>query len=162
MDKDQHQAKYDAEVKLAGDLVNQPPALRMEAQRMSTPSKGNGNRYQVKFKIYNLSRHPTEIELGYKIVGYTDNGNLLYEMSRGQQVLKLRRNESKEIDVWTPNVGRFKKPLQKYDPKKSTKVSYRGSIMTAKFKGKLINSFGSDGRMQRIASGENPASIPKI
>ena len=162
INKEQEQAKYQAEVEEAGDLVKQEPVIRLKGQRLSSPSKMNGNRYRVLFEATNLSRHPTEIELECKIVGYTDNENKLYLMKGMKKTLKLRRSEVGQYELWTDNVGRYAGALKKYDPLKSTKVYYRGYIVTARFNGKVISAVGSDGRLQRVVDGVNPDPIPKI
>ena len=66
--KEQEAKRYAEAVKAAGDAVNEKPTVRLIGQRMSSPSKINGNRYRVRFEISNLSRHPTEIEFTGLIV----------------------------------------------------------------------------------------------
>ena len=76
--------------------------------------------------------------------------------------LKLRAAQTVEFEVWTDNVSRFHEPLKKFDPKKSTKVYYRGYTIEARFKGDVIATKGSDGRLDGIVSGRNPTTISKI
>ena len=154
--------RYQKEVEKAGELIHREPSLRILGQKMSSPSKMSRNRYQVRFEVTNISRHPTEVELECRIVGYTDNENLLYEMKSIKKTLKLRSSQVESFSLWTDNVKRFIGPLKKYDPEKSTKVYYRGYTIIARFKGKVIAAKGSDGRLQRIVSGEKPTPIPKI
>lgn len=162
INKDEAEARYQSEVEEAGEMVKQAPNIQLTGQKLSSPSKMNGNRYRVLFEVNNLSRHPTQIEVEYKIVGYTENENLLYEMKRTTQVLKLRRSETNQFEFWTDDVSKFAEPLKKFDPKKSTKIYYRGYLAVARFDGKVIATIGSDGRLQRIASGEESEAIPKI
>jgi len=162
MDKEEAAARFRAEALEAGDLFKQEPNLRLIGQRMSSPSKMNDNRYQVRFEVTNLSRHPTEVEIEGIIVGYTENENKLYELKKIRQALPLRRSEVESVAVWTDNVGSFAGALKKFDPKKSTAVIYRGYIVRAYFNGKVVAHAASDGRLARIAAGENTEAIPAI
>ena len=155
-------ARYEAEKAAAGDAVKQPPALRLVGQKLSSPAKYNGNRYRVRFEVSNLSRHPTEVVLEYVIVGYTDNDNILYEMKRHKETLKLRRSQVHEIELWTPNVSVFSKPLEVFDPEKSTKVYYRGYMITAQFDGKTIKTHASGRRLSDVVSGADSTAVPNI
>ncbi|MDF1753363.1 MAG: hypothetical protein P1U89_11345 [Verrucomicrobiales bacterium] len=152
-----YEARWRAEVAETGDAYTQPPNLQLVGQRLSSPSKMNGNCYVLRVEVTNLSRHPTEVEIHSSIVGYTDNENKIYEMRKDSRTVKMRRSEVREYEVRTPNVSAFKAALKGFDPKKSQKVIYRGYTVVAKFGDEVIGSTGSDGRMMRVASGEYSA-----
>ncbi len=161
LSKSEEEEKWQAEVAEAGDLVKQAPGLQLSAQRMGTPAKINGFRNKLRVDITNVSRYPTQVEIESTIVGYTENGNKLYELRRDTRTLKLRRAQNVEYLIQSPPVSQFKKPLIKFDPKKSQRVNYRGYTVVARFQGRVVAAIGSDARLQGVADGEDspPAVI---
>lgn len=164
LSKEEVERRWQAQVAATGDAYKQPPNLRLHAQKMGTPSKLNGNRYKLRVEVTNISRHPTEVEIVSTIVGYSENDNKIYELRRDKRVLKLRRSQVDAYLIQTPNVNVFKKPLIKFDPKRSQKVIYRGHTIVAKFDGEVIGTLGSDARLAQVASGDYmaPTMITKV
>ncbi len=156
MSKAEVEARWQAEVALTGDAYKEVPNLQLHAQKMGTPSKLNGNRYKLRVEVTNVTQHPTEVKIESTIVGYTDNGNKLYELARDTRILRMRRSQVDDYLIQTPNVAAFAAPLKKFDKGRSQKVIYRGYTIVAKFNGEIINSHGSDARLIKVASGEYP------
>lgn len=184
--KDEYIERWQAEVDATGNAYQEVPNLQLVGQRQSAPAKINGNTYSLRVEVTNMSRHPTEVEIISTIVGYTDENNRIYEMKRDVRTFKMRRSEVREYEIRTPNISVFKEGVAKLDPKPKPKggakgrskgkgkgkkgpakeanpVNYRGYTIVAKFKGEVIATLGSDGRMARVAAGEyaRPAVILK-
>lgn len=159
MSLEEYEKRWQAEAKATGEAYKFPPNLKLHGQRMSSPSVINDYKHILRVEITNTSRHPTEVVIESSIVGYTQNGNKTYEMRKDIRKIKLRRSEVHEYVIKTPSVDVFKEPLKKFDPKKSQRVSYRGYTIIAKFNGEVVATKGSDGRMDRVATGEYPAPV---
>lgn len=155
LSKAEEEERYRKQVKEAGDLVDRTPGILLEGQRLSSPSAINGHRHRLRFEVSNLSRHPTEIEVVSKIYGYTDNDNILYEMATDRRKLKMRRGAVEVFEVFSKSEGSYRGMLKTLDPKKSTKVYYRGYTMVAKFRGEVVATHASDGRLIREVKEEN-------
>ena len=149
LDMREAEARYARAVEAAGDAVNQPPAIRLKGQRLSTPSKLNGGRYRVLFEASNLSRHPTEIEVEFTVVGEVevDGANPVYQMARVRETWKLRQAEVRQKEVWAAAKPR----------------TYRGYTVVARFRGQTVAAVGSDNALQQIAESGNaiPQKPPK-
>lgn len=155
LSKAEEEERYQQQVREAGDLVERTPGIRLEGQRLSSPSAINGHRHRLRFEVSNLSRHPTEIEVVSKIYGYTDNENILYEMATDSRKLKMRRGAVEVFEVFSKSEGSYRNMLKTLDPKKSTKVYYRGYTMVAKFRGEVVATHASDGRLIREVKEEH-------
>ena len=153
----QERALYEKAVKEAGDLVNQAPNIRVRGKLMSRPGHINQNRYRVDFELVNTVRHPTEVEVDFYMLGFTDKLNLIYVMKHENQKVKFRSGQVRKYEFWSKPVNQYVKPVYLLDQKKSKKISYKGYIAIVKFRDKgIVGIAASDARIMRYATGELP------
>lgn len=153
-------ALYDEAVIAAGDLVDRRPSIALEGRLGSRPSHMNKNRYRVDFEVMNRSRHPTEVEVDFYVLGFTDKLNEIYIMNRQKLTQKLRSSQERGFELWTKEVNGYNlqvweldgKPMQ--GKKKLHKIIYKGYIAIAKFKGDPVGYAASDARLMRYATGD--------
>ncbi|NNE93792.1 MAG: hypothetical protein HKN23_19245 [Verrucomicrobiales bacterium] len=166
MTKKEEEARYLNEVEAAGAAaLDRAPSIRVQGRLGARPSHMSKERYRVDFEIRNLSNHPTEIEITYWVLGFTDKENKIYIMEQKTEKAKLRAGQVNNLEIWTRPVNSFRKKAKALDNKKSDKVIYKGYIAIAKFKGKeVVGIAASDARLMAYATGERPglATFPKF
>ncbi len=164
------EALWKQQIEEVGDVSDKTPRVRLEGQRMSTPSKMNDHVYELRIEVSNTSGFPTEIEIESAIIGYTEKNNHLYDLKRHKQTVRLLRSQVFEYSITTPNVSVFRYKLQGIDPWPLIKgkiqpqpIIYRGYTIVARHKGEVIGAVGSDGRMAKVVTGEYaaPANVLK-
>ena len=155
-------ALYDEAVAAAGDLVDRRPSIAIEGRLGSRPSRLSKNRYRADFEVINRSRHPTEVEVDFYVLGFTDKLSEIYVMRHEKVKLQLRSSQERVHKLWTKEVNAYNLKVWELDGKpmqgkrKLHKIMYKGYIAIAKFKGDPVGYAASDARLMNYATGEKP------
>ena len=155
-------ALYDEAVAAAGDLVDRRPSIAIEGRLGSRPSHVSKNRYRADFEVMNRSRHPTEVEVDFYVLGFTDKLNEIYVMRHEKVKQQLRSSQERVHKLWTKDVNAYNLKVWELDGKpmqgkrKLHKIIYKGYIAIAKFKGDPVGYAASDARLMNYATGEKP------
>ncbi|MDA7920795.1 hypothetical protein N9B73_03470 [Verrucomicrobiales bacterium] len=158
--KEQSQASWERAVKESEGALDRVPRIRIESSINGSPSKGNQYRWRLVGNIRNQSVHPTDVTISVYMLGQTEKKRAYYIMAKKDFSLKLRANEIREIETFTKPESTYKHKAGTLDgmpPKqaKNGKVDYRGNIVIAKHKDKVIAIHGSDARLLNFADAEN-------
>ena len=134
--EEEHLAKWKAEAEAAGAAMFEIPELTLGGRLLSSPSKRNDYKWGYGVEIFNLSHHPTEVEVVCTLIGVTDIKREHYRMAERKEKLKLRSTERVSIEAWTAPEKFYKPPADDLDGlsakdkrRKKTKVSYRGTLV---------------------------------
>ncbi|MDF1741613.1 MAG: hypothetical protein P1U86_20790 [Verrucomicrobiales bacterium] len=147
------------------------PRIRIESSINGSPSKMNQYRWRLTTNIRNASVHPTEVKVTVYMLGQTENTSAYYFLAKKEHTLQLRQNEIREIETFTKSEATYKHKVGILDglPKKSAKngeVDYRGNVVIAKHKDKVVAIHGSDSRLLKYADENNKefslAGIPSF
>ena len=105
------------------------------------------------------------------LVGHTWKKRDYYIMAKSEQVLKLRRNQAFDFDVFTKSEGSYKNRADDHDElskaeRRESKVRFRGYAIRVTHEKGIVSSTGND---QRLASFVDPSvddrsidSLPKF
>lgn len=134
--EEEHRAKWKAEADAAGAAALEIPELTLGGRLLSSPSNRNGYKWGYSVEVFNLSHHPTEVEVVCTLVGITDIKREHYLMAERREKIQLRSTERLSLEAWTAPEKFYKSPADDLDGlsakdkrRKKTKVSYRGTLV---------------------------------
>ena len=166
-----HEQLWKAEVEAAGEEARAMPNIRVTGDTEATPSHATKGRWRVNFEVINNSTHPTEVKVEAWLVGHTWKKRDYYIMAKSEQVLKLRRNQAFDFDVFTKSEGSYKNRADDHDElskaeRRESKVRFRGYAIRVTHEKGIVTFTGND---QRLASFVDPSvddrsidSLPKF
>lgn len=162
--KDDSLAAWNREVdELGKEVLEKAPRIRINGKLASRPSKQNKQTWRVNTEIHNTSTYPTEIELTVYAIGQTHKKRSYYIMAKKVRTLNLRRNEIRPLDTFTKAQSSYKNRADDHDElskaeRKESIVRYRGFVVVAKHKDKVVGFHGSDSRLLSYANPETEDS----
>lgn len=126
-------AQWEKDMAAAGEAAQALPTIRLEGDVAGTPSHMTKQRWRVDCKVTNVSRFPTEVTVEVWLIGMTDKKRDHYVMSRASKTIKLRTNESVNLDFFTREEGSYKNKADDHDqltkPERAkSKVRFRGYV----------------------------------
>lgn len=132
--KEQEEARWKKSVEDAGEAFKNKPNIILKGRASASPSHLSKGCWEVTAEVTNLSRHPTEIELSYSLLGITDKKRDHYRMMDGSHKLKLLPGEARELVLKTRAEGSYKAAADKHDGLSKaeaarSKVRYRGFVL---------------------------------
>lgn len=147
--KEQAFSEWEKEMKAAGEAAKETPNIRVAGDARATPSHRTQFRWHTACEVINNSTHPTEVKVEVWLVGYTWKKRDYYIMSKTEKVLKLRRNEAAEFDVYSKSEGSYKNKADDHDglnkhERKESKVRHRGYAIRVTHGKDLVTFTGSD------------------
>lgn len=147
--KEQALSEWEKEMKATGEATKEMPNIRVAGDARATPSHRTQYRWHSACEVVNNSTHPTEVKVEVWLVGYTWKKRDYYIMSKTEKVLKLRRNEAAEFDVYTKAESSYKKRADDHDgldkhERKESKVRHRGYAIRVTHEKGLVTFTGSD------------------
>ncbi len=169
--KEQSKNSWERALKESEGALERVPRIRIESSINGSPSKMNQYRWRLTTNIRNASVHPTEVKVTVYMLGQTEKTSEYYLLAKKEHTLQLRQNEIREIETFTKSEGTYKHKVGILDglPKKTAKngkVDYRGNIIIAKHKDKVVAFHGSDARLLKFADEANKefslAGIPSF
>ncbi len=158
--REQSKNSWELALKESEGALERVPRIRIKSSINGSPSKMNQYRWRLVSTIRNASVHPTEVTVTVYMLGQTEEKRAYYLLAKKEHTLQLRQNEIREIETFTQSEGSYKHKagiLDGMHPKaaRNGKVDYRGNIIIAKHKGKVVAFHGSDARLLKFADEEN-------
>lgn len=126
-------ARWEKDMAAAGADAQALPNIRLQGDVAATPSHMTKQRWRVACRVTNLSKHPTEVTVEVWLIGITDQKRDHYVMARSSKTLKLRSNESADLDFFSRAEGSYKGKADDHDqltkPERArSKVRFRGYV----------------------------------
>jgi len=147
----------------AGDAGKKKPSLRLQGNLGGTPSHMTAQRWRSVTEVINNSQHPTEVTVDIYLIGHTWKKRDYYVMAKSTQVIKLRANESRSLEVFTRAEGSYKNKADDHDQlskaeRRESSVRYRGFVVVANHGKEVVAFIGSDQRMAELGNPETEGS----
>jgi hypothetical protein len=147
----------------AGEAGKQKPNLRLQGKLSGTPSHMTAQRWRTVTEVLNNSNHPTEVTVDIYLIGHTWKKRDYYLMARSTQVLKLRANETRSLEVFTRAEASYKNKADDHDElskaeRQESSVRYRGYVVIARHDKDVVAFIGSDQRMAEFGNPESERS----
>jgi hypothetical protein len=159
--------RWQAEVELAGEAVNEEPNIKVRGRVTATPSHMSKYRWRITGAVHNLSSHPTSVELNYWLIGITDEKRDHYLMIKGTKKMDLRKGEDLDFTLYTKSKGSYKKNADDHDEltkeeRKYSRVRCRGFLLQVVHATGEVDVFASDQHLEGYIDEEDDLKIGSL